>query len=114
MYRPKIVVLVKEPFKEPEVRTIHNDGDEIRKILGGYIEPVTVKKGVLILCDEEGKVEGKQHNFFVRVGNEIVDEIVGTAIICGEDEEDFAGIPADRCMDIYDELLHGAMEVDFS
>ena len=83
-----IRVLIKEPGKAAEVRTIENSLEELQKIVGGYIETVTMFSDIVIICNEEGRIQNLPYNC------EILGEgFVGTIILAGVDGEDFADAP---------------------
>ena len=80
-------VIVKEVHKQPEVREIKNELSVLQELVGGYIEVVRVDD-VLLICNEEGKLQGLQPNF--SIGH---DTIVGTAVFVGFDgSEDFTSL----------------------
>ena len=64
--------------------------EELQAIVGGYIEVVGLRDGRLIVCDEEGKLKGKEHNqkateiYQANVPN--WDHLVGDVLLCGVDE----------------------------
>jgi hypothetical protein len=57
-----IKVLVCEPMKKPEVRTISNNLEAQQRIVGGYIEVAARIKDIVLICNEEGKLEGLPYN----------------------------------------------------
>lgn len=83
----QIQILVKEVGKEPEVRTIPNTLEALQEIVGGYIETVFTKSGLVLICDEDGKLKRKPRNFLW--GDDI---IVGTVFFVGNTGEDFRGL----------------------
>ena len=52
----KIKVIIKEPGKVPEIKTITNDLGALQSIVGGYIETVTLASDLVIICNEDGKL----------------------------------------------------------
>lgn len=64
--------------------------EQLQAAVGGYIEHLSLPSGGSMFIDEEGKLKGKQYNpeatKLVRgvIGDD--DDIVGDAIICGEEE----------------------------
>ena len=62
--------------------------DSLQKIVGGYIEAVTIAPKVVILCDEEGRLKGKPYNCTV---NGI--SFVGDIIVVGTKGEEFTQCP---------------------
>jgi hypothetical protein len=82
-------VLVKEPGKDPRSMEIVNELDALQDLVGGYIEPIRMADGLVMIVNEEGKLHGLEPNFFVAALN---DMILGPAVFCGEDGEEFADI----------------------
>ena len=81
-------VIVKEPYKQPEVREIKNELQELQTIVGGYIEVLRLDDDVLLICNEEGKLQGLKPNFSMGL-----DTIVGTAVFVSFDgKEDFTSL----------------------
>ena len=62
---------------------------EMQEIIGGYIEPIRLNDGRMIIVDEEGKSKGKAVNIpatnILRRDHFTTDYIVGTAIVCDAD-----------------------------
>lgn len=63
-------VCIKRPQQAVEVREIPNTIGALQSLVGGFVEvAMTFKKGVIILCDEEGLLKGKRHNCMGLVGD---------------------------------------------
>ncbi len=64
--------------------------EELQAIVGGYIEVVSLRDGRLIVCDEEGKLKGKERNNkatdIFQAAMPTRDFIVGDALVCDVDE----------------------------
>ena len=88
----KIKVIIKEPGKAPEIKTITNDLGTLQSIVGGYIEAVTLASGLVIICNEEGKLWNLPYNF--DFGGQ---SFVGTVVIAGIDDDNFASFPEQSC-----------------
>ena len=62
---------------------------EMQEIIGGYIEPIRLNDGRMIIVDEEGKSKNKAVNIpatnILRRDHYTTDYIVGTAIVCDAD-----------------------------
>ena len=84
----KIKVIIKEPGKAPEIKTITNDLGTLQSIVGGYIETVTLASDLVIICNEEGKLWNLPYNF--DFGGQ---SFVGTVVIAGIDGDNFASFP---------------------
>ena len=80
-------IIVKEVNKQPEVREIENELSVLQELVDGYIEVVRIDD-ILLICNEEGKLQGLPPNF--SIGH---DTIVGTAVFVGFDgSEDFTSL----------------------
>ena len=82
-------VLMKEPGKDPRTMVIPNDLGTLQQLVDGCIEVHKLTDGLVLIVNEEGKLKGLEPNFFVAA---LDDTILGTAIFCGEDGEEFADI----------------------
>lgn len=93
-----IKVVIKRPGEEPKIEMVENELSELQRIVGGYIEAVTgFTSETIIVCNEEGKIQQLQSNFGYGT-----DVIVGTAIICGVNEDDFDSLTDEQV----DEVLN--------
>lgn len=82
----QIKVLLVEPMKAPKVVTIKNELKEFQKIVGGYIECLSIDEGISIICNEEGKLEKMPLNRSLsNDAGEMYEIIAGTFIIVGDD-----------------------------
>ncbi len=97
-----ISVLIKEPGKDAYRAEIDNTLEslqsEVGGYVGGYIEAVTIADGLVLICDEEGKLKNKTPNFSFAG-----DVFVGTVLLAGTDGEDFATLP--ECTEELIELI---------
>ena len=90
----KMRVIIKRPEEQyGHVTNISNRLENLQKTVEGYIEVVPVKqspdgKDIILICNEEGKLRGLPHNFYLWD-----EEIVGTVIICGVDGDEFGDLP---------------------
>lgn len=84
----KIKVIIKRPDEEYGHMThISASLKNLQNIVGGYIEVVEVDD-LTVICNEEGKIIGLEENI------KCYDDVfVGTIVICGEENENFADIP---------------------
>lgn len=73
-----IKVVLCEVGKEPSVVEIENDLYTLQKIVGGYIENITLQSKICLICNEEGMLKGLPFN---RCG------ILGTFILTKYDSE---------------------------
>lgn len=62
---------------------------EMQEIIGGYVEPIRLTDGRMIIVDEDGKSKNKAVNIpatnILRRDHYTTDYIVGTAIVCDAD-----------------------------
>lgn len=79
----KILAVIKDPGKGPYVTHLDNTLKAFQGAVGGFIEVVNYKDGVIILCDEEGYINGKEPNVF---------GICGPVVVCRTKGEDFASV----------------------
>ena len=85
-----ITVLRKAPGEPWEVDTVVNELHALQKAVGGYIEVVTLVPGVVVICDEEGRLYDRPFNCEIAgIG------FVGTILIAGVDGEEFCDVPDD-------------------
>ena len=88
MKQKKIKVLMVEPGKNPIETELSNDLDSLQKAVSincdyqGLIELIYVEAGVLILANEEGKLNGMEGNR--KFGYDI---LCGVFYVCSEDDE---------------------------
>lgn len=90
----KIKVIVKRPDEKiGHVTYISNTLENLQKIVGGRIEVVhTGISGLILILDEEGKLKEYQKNFLIG-GRMFPDLVVGTAVLCGVSDDNFADVP---------------------
>lgn len=88
----KIHVMVKEPGHDAkwERRDVENTLRTFQGLVGGYIETVTVCDGLVLIVNEEGKLQQLEPNVLFRN-----DWLVGTVVAVGLDKEgeNFASCP---------------------
>ena len=108
----KIRVIIKDPGEEVgHEETIANELEDLQKAVGGYIETVTIldwtdDKQILIICDEEGRLEGKPHDCVVHGI-----DVVGTSIVAASQGEKLISLP-ERAMDLWKAILTVSKFVD--
>lgn len=85
----KLTVVMVEPHKEPYVTEITDELSALQKAVGGYIEVVGNSDGTLIICNEEGKLQGLDGNRRIHDGASV---IAGTFFVIGEDGENFRSL----------------------
>lgn len=65
-------VVMVEPHKAPYVTEIEDELSALQRAVGGYIEVVGNGDGTLIVCNEEGKLEGLEGNRRIHDGMSII------------------------------------------
>jgi len=93
-------VIIKRPCDQfGEEATIPNTLKALQEAVGGYIETVTLDNGVVLICNEEGKLRDMPYNFTVRrmvhTFLPVSNPIFGTVIACGAEGDELADIPID-------------------
>ena len=82
-------VIIKRPCDQfGEEATIPNTLKALQEAVGGYIETVTLDNGLVLICNEEGKLRGMQHNIFY--GGH---DFVGTIVMTGHDGDELTSFP---------------------
>ena len=86
--------LIKNPGDESfrEIIT-ENDLKSLQRLVGGYIETVTLATDACVICNEEGRIMGMQPNC-----NYCGIDFVGPILIVGVDEADFCDCPMSVAM----------------
>ena len=80
-------VIYKSPGCAPEPRDIPNTLEELQAAVGGYIETVTFASDAVVICNEEGRLQGLPHNFtFLGV------DYVGPILIVGRAGDEFTDL----------------------
>ena len=88
----KLKVIICPAEREPYVTNVSDTLEVLQKAVGGYIEAVTVLEGVVVLCNEEGRLmELPENRSFFLSG------ICGDCLICGVDGEKFASLSEPEC-----------------
>lgn len=83
-------IVYKKPGKPAEARNVPNTLDEWQRLVGGYIETVSLSENIIIVCNEEGWLLDLQPN--VKFRNQI---IVGPVVFVGVRDDEFFDIDRD-------------------
>ena len=89
-----MIVLAIQPGKMPEQVELDGSLESMQAFVGGSIQAVyPFSDPVAIVCNDEGKLMGLEHNRALRDedGN-IYDILCGPFFICGLGEDDFASL----------------------
>ncbi len=83
-----IRVLVKEPGKPAEVKLIENDCRTFKSLIGGgSLGSATIGAGIMMYCDDEGKMKGLPYNFTLGALDFAVGNVVFFSNDGGEEEQ---------------------------
>ena len=100
----RIRAIIKRPDElTGHMTNISHTLENLQKIVGGYIEAVPLREGVIILCNEMGKIQGLDWN--IQHPHDKHDILVGTIIICGVKGEHFVSLPPSFEMSTWKEIL---------
>lgn len=92
----KIKAIVKRPDEEfGHMTNVSNTLHNLQNIVGGYIETVTLPGGVVVICDEEGRLKGYEHCCTIFPSQIGAIEFVGEIVVVGTDGDEFGDIPID-------------------
>lgn len=85
-------IVVMEPRKRPKIRQVEDLSLKVmQQIVEGYIQVVDMGDNILLVCNEEGKLQNKLGNF--PLGDDI---IVGTVLFCCGFGEEMIGLTSDQ------------------
>lgn len=113
-----MAVVVIEPKKPARKEIIENSLEAMQKVVGGYIEVIPAERMVggnlllnrnlLLVLNEEGKLEGLEPNFPTKDG---WDYIFGTVFVCKKQEDEMVGL-SDEEVNLVIGLVHRKEERD--
>jgi hypothetical protein len=83
----KIRVVVKRAGQDATVEMVEDTLQTYQEIVGGWIEVVECGKGVAMVCNEEGKIDGLDANLMFPD-----DIIVGDVLFCGVRDGDMVSL----------------------
>lgn len=81
-------IYIKEPGKNPRAILVPNELEILQKLVGGYIEAVTLEPGWTVICNEEGRWHDLPDNCEVYGVS-----FVGTILFIGVSEDEFCNVP---------------------
>ena len=82
--------IMKRVGQPPVMEEIENELKAFQDAVGGYIETVQIARDLLIICDEEGVLKGKDFN--CRIAGY---PFFGDLVLVGFEGEEFADVPCD-------------------
>lgn len=85
----KVKIVYLKVNEEPKVMEIENTLEAKQKLVGGLIEEVPFRRGISLICNEEGKILNLKPNLFFKD-----DFIAGDCFFIGDDgmSEDFKSL----------------------
>lgn len=86
-----IKTLVKLPKFPAHYEFVENTLEAMQKVVGGYIETVTFKNGLCIICDEEGRIKARPYNCEIEGV-----EFYGKIMIVGIEGDEFASFTHEK------------------
>ena len=94
----KLEVLLVKPGEYAKFAEIDAGLSSMQNVVGGNIEAVHYfDEPVVLICNEEGKINSSELNRAIKDDNgKIVDIVAGTFFICGESDENFASLPTEH------------------
>lgn len=94
-----------------EVKEISGSLESLQDCVNGYIEPLCLDVDTILLCNEEGKINGSMPNRFALDKNDnVIDLIYGDFVIVGVDGDGFTGLTQkqiDEYLPKYDDVADG-------
>lgn len=91
-------VLLVKPSQYAEMTTIDAGLSSMQELVGGYIEALSpFNEPVVLICNEEGKINGSELNRAIKdeSGN-VLEIIAGTFFVCGAGDENFTSLPPEH------------------
>jgi|GEM_PF-1578136 len=82
-----MIAIRKRPGEAAELIEIENKLSALQKEVGGYIQAINIAEDAAIICDEDGRLKGYEHNCEVlSIG------FCGTILVVGVDGENFCSL----------------------
>ena len=83
-----IHVWLKRPGGAPEKKFIPNTLEFLQWFVEGYIETYTLSHDLVVICNEEGKLDGLPYNCTI-----CGEAFVGNILLVGTNEDEFDDVP---------------------
>lgn len=84
------------PGEAPRIGTQRNRLKELRDRVGGPIETVTLTEHLVVICNEEGFINGMRHCATI-----CGIQFFGPILVVGVDGEEFTDVPEEEFADLY-------------
>ena len=83
-----MIVLKKEPGKDPVLTAVENTLSALQAAVDGYIETVTMADDFVVICNEEGCIQSLPYNCTL-LGDI---DLYGTILIAGMKDDEFTDV----------------------
>ena len=83
-----MIVLKKEPGKDPVLTAVENTLSALQEAVDGYIETVTMADDFVVICNEEGSIQSLPYNCTL-LGDI---DLYGTILIAGMKDDEFTDV----------------------
>lgn len=83
-----MIVLKKEPGKDPVLTAVENTLSALQEAVDGYIEAVTMADDFVVICNEEGCIQSLPYNCTL-LGDI---DLYGTILIAGMKDDEFTDV----------------------
>lgn len=83
-----MIVLKKEPRKDPVLTAVENTLSALQEAVDGYIETVTMADDFVVICNEEGCIQSLPYNCTL-LGDI---DLYGTILIAGMKDDEFTDV----------------------
>ena len=102
----KLNAVIVRPQKTATIEEIDNDLKTLQSIVGGNIEQICPwEDDIVILCNEDGKVNGLMYNRgLYDEGGNILELIAGTFVVVGLGEENYRSLTEEEAEKYYQEF----------
>lgn len=89
--REKIKVVVQHPGEISRIVSVSDTLEALQKLVGGYIEVVSIGRGLLLVLNEEGRLRSMKENVRCVYGT-----IFGPVFITADKDEDFRSLTTEE------------------
>lgn len=83
-------VIIKRPGEKAKYEEIENSLSELQRVVGGYVETVTLASDAVIICNEEGRIHNLDFNL-----NFCGLDLYGPVIFAGVKGDEFTDFPGE-------------------
>lgn len=92
MREKEIKVVIKRVGESPVISTIRNELSAFQEVVNGYIETFLLTEDILLVLNEEGKLQNLGLNFEIPLINGYKEQIVGNTIITSYKDDEFTSL----------------------